>query len=79
MKLTFKNVFLSVGVFVFALVLVGTLSTNKAEAANTCTAAGSGGWNTPATWTNGGADCDGTTTVPGATDTVIIPTAVNVL
>ncbi len=68
MKLNLKSVFLSVGIFVFALVLVGVFSTNKAYA-NTCTSQSSGDWHTAARW---GA-CGGT--FPQSGDTVVIATA----
>jgi hypothetical protein len=66
MKLTFKNVFLSVGVLAFALLLVVSLPTNKVEA-NTCTAVSDGDWHTVARWSG----CGGV--LPQATDDVVIP------
>ena len=67
MKLNFKNVFLSVGIFVFALAMFG-LGSSKAEAA-TCTAS-AGDWMTPGIWS-----C---ARVPLAGDDVVIPTNVAV-
>lgn len=61
-----KNVLFSVGTLAFVFVLVGALSTNKAEAA-TCTAS-AGDWMTPGTWS-----C---ARVPLAGDDVVIPTNV---
>ncbi|MFA6273669.1 MAG: peptidoglycan-binding protein [Candidatus Paceibacterota bacterium] len=66
MKLNLKNVFLSVGMLVFAFVLIGAFSTNAAEA-NDCIANKDGDWHTAANWDA----CGGL--IPQAADTVTIP------
>ena len=73
MKFNLKNVFLSVGMLVFAFVLVGAFSANKAYA-STCTFDGStdNDWNDITNWTG----CGGV--VPTAADDVVIPTALTV-
>ncbi len=68
MKLTLKNVFLSVGIFAFTLALAGAISVNQAQAAALCTAKAIGVWSASTTWT-----CTGTTdTTPTASDPVVI-------
>jgi len=74
MKLTLKNVSLSVGIFAFTLALVGVLSTGKAQASG-CTAIASTDWATGSTW---GAGCSGVGGVPTSADDVIIPTGLTV-
>jgi len=69
MKFNLKNVFLSVGIFVFTLTLVGFISTNKAQAA-TRTASVSGIFGDTATW--GGAS------VPTTNDDIVINSGITV-
>jgi hypothetical protein len=69
MKLSLKNVFLSVGIFAFVLALVGAVSTSKAEA-YARVASVSGAWGDTATW--------GGNSVPVAGDTVTINAAITV-
>ncbi|MFA6353833.1 MAG: peptidoglycan-binding domain-containing protein [Candidatus Paceibacterota bacterium] len=69
MKLSLKNVFLSVGMLAFALGVFGLVSTSKAEA-YARTASVSGAWGDTATW--------GGNSVPVAGDTVTINAAVTV-
>ena len=63
MKLNFKNVFLSVGIFVFALGVFGLVGTSKAEAF-TRTASVTGNWADTVTW--------GGNSIPTVSDDVII-------
>lgn len=69
MKLNFKNVLFSVGIFAFTLALVGVISTSTVEAAAR-TASVSGNWEDTATW--------GGSAVPTASDDVTVNTNINV-
>jgi len=70
MNSIFKNVFLSVGIFLFIFGMFGFVS-NKAEAA-TITSAGSGIWNLGATWVGGVIPIAGSDVVIAAGHTVTL-------